>query len=277
MPDPGIDLACCWEYGETEPTEGLKRLKSLGFEGIELWPRFLEPDGAPQAWRQALSDTGVRCAQLCPYFDFVSGPEKIEESRRQLEQFLEYSRLLSCSRLRVFTGPVPLDRAVGASRATEAQWSAAIQSLQQFCDRALDEGVELCLECHEGMLMEDSEGALRLLTGVNRPNLTTNLQIPLLNEDWKTSVRNLGATTTHLHVHNWYGEPGDFGQSLTSLSEGSFDWQPVLTELVNKMGRRVCVSIEHLTHGGRDDPWRTAVRDGPFLTKLRKRVLGSPP
>ncbi len=50
-------------------------------------------------------------------------------------------------------------------------------------------GVELCLECHGGSLMEDSPSTERLLGLVDRRNLTVNLQFPLEGEPWDASAR----------------------------------------------------------------------------------------
>ena len=269
MKEPGIDLAFCWDFSDCSPEQGLRRLKEYGFEGVELWPRWIETFGA-DAWGEALRLTGMQCFQLCPYFDFVHGPEEIRQSRLELDRFLGYARTIGSRRLRVFTGPVPLDRAVDSRQAGPEQWQHAIAALQEYCDLAAADGVELCLECHEGMLMDTSEGALRLLKGVDRPNLTANLQIPLRDEDWRETVESLGPYTSHIHMHNWHGEW--LMSNLTFISEGDFDWTPLLRLLTQQHHRRVCLSIEHPRHTGKDDSWETARRDGPYLNALRQSL-----
>ena len=272
---PGIDIAYCWDLPES-PGDGLPRLRDYGFDGVELWPGAIEAHPLAD-WRKALDDCEMRCFQLCPYFDFVHGAQSLSRSRAELDRFLEYARALDCSRLRVFTGPTAGGDAVGGSQATPEQWSSAIAGLREFCDIAAKDGVELCLECHEGMLMEDSAGALRLLSGVKRENLTTNLQIPLHREEWRVSVDALGRFTTHMHIHNWAdsASAGNFGGELTYISEGYFDWHPVLDALVRGHGRNLCLGVEHSRHGGKHESWETIRRDGPFLVGLRERVLGS--
>jgi sugar phosphate isomerase/epimerase len=267
---PGIDLAYCFDFADTEPEPALHRLKSYGFQGIELWPRWIESFGIDR-WSLALRETGMTCFQLCPYFDFVHGDEGIDASRAELRRFLEYAEIVECRRLRAFTGPVAPDRAVGAAQATPEQWASAIAGLRDFCDAAAPRGVELCLECHEGMLTETSAGALRLIEGVGRPNLTTNLQLPLQDEGWEDSIAALGRYTTHLHLHNWIGPM--VLENSTFLSAGEFDWEPALRRLARDWGRRVCVSLEHSTHCRKHDSWETAERDGPFLRALRQRVM----
>lgn len=267
MSIPRIDLSFCWGFPADTPESGLPRLREAGFEGIELWPDMLTKFGTDR-WAEALTAQGLRCFQLCPYFNFVHGPGPIEESWRKLEEFRQAARRLDCRRLRVFTGPPWGAGVIGARDATAAQWADAIQCLREFCEAAPE--IEFCLECHAGSLMEDSVSAIRLLTSVARANLTTNLQLPLCNEDWRVSLAALTTYTTHIHIHNWTRGLGD--GELTFLAEGAFDWRPVVQQLL-KHGRSVCLSVEHVNHGGRHDPWETARRDGQFLQTLRRELM----
>ena len=266
-----VRISFCWVFSDdVTPEEGLRRLRHLGFEGIELWPASLDAFG-PDRWAAALRQSGMRCFQLCPYFDFVHGEERIESSRRMLREYLAAARVVDCQRLRVFTGPPWGEGIVGAHEASEDQWQAGIRGLQGFCDEAARDGVDLCLECHEGSLMEDAPSALRLLQGVNRPNLTVNLQLPMRDEDWSVSLEALAHYTTHIHIHNWTRELGS--GELTSLGQGHFDWFPVVRYLTQSAGRQVCLSVEHGNHSRGHDPWETAAQDGPFLNRLRDRLL----
>jgi sugar phosphate isomerase/epimerase len=268
---PGVDIGFCWIFKDTAPLEGLQRLKAFGFEGIELWPDALKQYGV-EAWKKALAATGMRCLQLCPYFNFMGGETTMTASRKMFEEYMAYAAALDCYRLRVFTGPPWGEGVVGGSEATPQQWLDAITGLREFCDGALSSGVELCLECHEGSLMENGPLALRLIHAVDRPNLTVNLQLPLLNEDWKQSLDLLAHRTTHIHIHNWTESLGR--GDLVYLEEGKFDWLPVVDRLVTEYGRRVCLSVEHGDHYGRHDAWETARRDGPYLQSLKRVVQG---
>jgi sugar phosphate isomerase/epimerase len=198
---PLIHLGFCWVFGAEDPLLALERLRACGFEGIELWPRDLRRHG-PEKWAAALTATGMQCFQLCPYFNFVHGAEKQRESGAILDEFLSAAQVLNCTRLRAFTEPPWGEGVVGAAAATEEQWQAAICGLREYCDEAGPD-VEICLECHAGSLMENSAGALRVLREVQRPNLTVNLQLPLLGEEVTTSIAALGRYTTHIHIHNW--------------------------------------------------------------------------
>jgi len=265
-----IDLGFCWAFGPSSlPEEELPYLRECGFDGIELWPQALEQFGV-ERWGRTLRSEGMRALQLCPYFNFVAGPEKIAGSRTMFLQYLEMARELDCSRLRVFTGPPWGEGVVGAAEATEAQWAAAIENLADYAEIAGKSGVELCLECHEGSLMEDAPSALRLLRAVDHPALTANLQLPLLNETWEKSVERLGPLTSHIHIHNW--KEGLGLGDLTYLGEGAFDWLPVLRRLVIDFDRKLCLSVEHPDHGGSSTLRETARRDGATLRDWRRQA-----
>jgi sugar phosphate isomerase/epimerase len=261
-----IEIGFCWPFSDANPAENLRRLRDFGFDGIELWPDRLKEVGTA-GWAAALQASGLRALQLCPYFNFMGGEATLLRSREILTEFLQSARELNCSRLRVFTGPPWGEGVVGARQASDRQWQDAISGLREFCDRAAVDKVELCLECHEGSLMEDSPSTLRLLDAVNRPNLTTNLQLPLVGETWEQSMAALAATTTHIHIHNWTRALGD--GDLTFLEEGAFDWAPVVRGLTDKRRDSLTLSVEHADHGQRDDPWETARRDGAYLGRLR--------
>jgi sugar phosphate isomerase/epimerase len=261
-----LSVGFCWNFpDEVQPEEGLPRLRDLGFEGIELWPDRLTRFGI-ERWASSLRHSGMHCFQLCPYFDFVHGAESSEQSFAQLGQYLDHALRLDCHRLRVFTGPPWGKGIVGGREATVDQWNSAIISLRRCCEKAERTQTELCLECHEGSLMENGTYALRLIDEVRHPLLTLNLQLPLADEPWPESVRKLGPYTTHIHIHNWTEGLGR--GELTYLADGAFNWRSALQALA-PYGRSVCLSVEHPDHGGKHCPWETAQRDGPYLQQLK--------
>lgn len=261
-----VTIAFCWCFGpEVTPEDGCRKLADYGFEAVELWPEALARFGV-RRWAAALQLSGLRCAQLCPYFDVVRGNHAAVASMAQLAGFLALAEALQCPRLRTFTGPPWGDEVVGPAHATDAQWHSAGEQLARLCDLAALHGVELCLECHEGSLMEDSASTRKLLNLVNRDNLTVNLQFPLVGETWQHSVEHLGPQTVHLHMHDWSDHPGG---TLTNLGRGIFPWLAVMHALLAHAPRALVWSVEHADHHGRSDPWTTAAHDGPWLRTLR--------
>jgi sugar phosphate isomerase/epimerase len=269
---PRITLAACWsgQHNALPPEEGLPRIRDAGFTAIEIWSQDLRRWGVPR-WKAALVSSDLGCAQLCPYLDVVHGPSAIEMGRWVLEAMLAAGSELGCRRIRVFTGP-PWGRwTVGPAQADEQRWREAADGLAEYCDTA-GPGTELCLECHDGSLMQDAASARRLIDLVARPNLTVNLQLPFAGEDPLASAEALAPWTTHVHIHAY--EQGWSGP-LTWLSSASTNWEGPLRTLLRLGGRDLCLSVEHPDHGSGHDAWETLRRDGPWLHGLSLRLLSS--
>lgn len=251
-----------WEMREM-PAQ-FARLKGMGYDGIELWSVNLEKLDID--WlADVFAESGLACAQICPYFDFVHGQEKWDETMRIAERYLDWARRLGKPLVRVFTGP-----GVGPSDATPEQWEATFAGLRRICDMAAPDGIRLAMECHGGSLMEDSPSTLRLIEGVGRDNLGVNLQLPLKNghESVDTSIEQLGRYTWHMHAHNYTNV---LEWELRTLGDGVLDYHSLLTRLIGH-GFSGYVSIEHAHHEGKRDPWEVAGIEGAYLTGLRERL-----
>lgn len=268
-------IGFCYIWGENDdPRPIFTRLKSLGYDGIELWDHTLNQRDF-QYWKQLFDETGIACAQLCPYFNFVDGQDLWDESMRVAERYINWSLQLGNPIIRVFTGKPWGDGVVGPDDATQEQWDAAIRGLQRICDMAAPHDIRFALECHMGSLMEDTPNTLRLLNGVNRPNLGLNLQLPLKDgrEDVQTSLDSLGRYTWHMHSHNYSKLVG--GEQVY-LSDGVMDYTSILTQLLTAGGfSGGYVSIEHGTYNGTRNPWEVAEHEAAYLIDLRKQLTAS--
>lgn len=265
-------IGFCYPLGQDPVVlrDDLVRLQQFGYDGVEFWEQMLRRVEIAHV-ADALVDANLACAQLCPYFNFVDGQELWDHSMRLAEEYLTWAEQLPGQPLiRVFTGKPWGQGVVGPAEATPAQWEAAIAGLQRICDMAAPRGIRLALECHTGSLMEDAPSALRLLQGVDRPNLGTNLQLPLADgrESVEISLRELGRFTIHMHAHNYT----TFLNGIqVPLGEGVLDYHAILTTLLRD-GFCGYVSIEHADYGGTRDPWVVAEHEGRFLQALRRRL-----
>lgn len=264
-----IKASFCYVFQPAEVDEAVARLAGLGYDGIEFWQQIIETMPVPRL-KSALTANGIACSQVCPYFDFVSGKEKWDATIEMGKRYIDIALELGSTLIRVFTGPRSGSGA--GSIATEVQWNAAIEGLQVLCDLALPHNIRFALECHEGMLMEDSPTALRLLNGVGRSNLGANPQVPLKDEGPMYSLEQLAPFTIHMHSHNWIeyaSEP--HGTRMTCLEDGVLDYYAI-AELLMRNGFDGYLSIEHANHGGKDDSWDTAKREASFFSKLKKHT-----
>lgn len=260
----------CYSWEADEAAYYFSRLKTLGYDGVELWQQVIEALPFSQ-WEDIFAETEIACAQLCPYFNFVDGVQLWDESMLLAKKYIDYSVRLGNPLIRVFTGKPWGNDVVGPDIATEAQWQAATSGLQTICDMALPYGVRFALECHTGSLMEDTPNTLRLLQGVARPNLGVNLQLPLKNglEPIEYTIKHLGQYCMHMHAHN-YSNITDMG-NLLPLEEGVMRYPDILSRLL-EMGFDGYVSIEHPTHHGKRDAWEIAVIEAEYLLRLRRNI-----
>lgn len=232
-----------------------RKLKELGYDGVELWDQYLSVTTVENV-RKDICSLGLEIAQLCPYFDVTGTKETLEQTYRIAEKYINMAHQLNCRHIRVFTG------SVSASQATEAQFEQAAVALQTICDMAPD--LLFVMELHDGSMVETADATEKMLNAVNRENLRVNLQVPLADgEDPFTSAERLGEKTVHLHAHNWNG----VFENLTYLSDGDYDFKKFISILRSK-GFDGYVSIEHGDHYGRHDPFEVAEHEAVYLKKL---------
>ncbi len=256
-----IKSAFCWAFGLDSLREKLLRLQREGqFDGVEFWHNVVW-DVDKARLKDYLEEAGLACAQLCPYFEFTEGNAAWLRSIELGREYLQISRQLGNPLIRVFTGHVR------DTEATPDQWRAAVNGLQTLCDEAYDHGIRFCLEIGHG-LMYSSASVLRLLEGVNRANLGVNIQICLPGEDPWYTLEQLGPHAIHMHAHNWVGRLG--GTEINWLDSGLLDYEAFLSKLL-AYGYDGYVSVEHVDHHGKHDPWVTASVDGRFLTRLKEQ------
>lgn len=262
----------CYVFGLDDLESALSRLVELGYDGVEFWDGLLKE--VDRRWgidylTELLRRNGLACAQICPYFDFVGGPDAYAESIGVGERYIEWAIVLGRPLIRVLTGKLSEKEMVSSDRATAEQWDAAVRGIRHLCDLAAPHGIRLALECHRGTLMDRSDSTLRLLTEVNRLNLGVNLQVPLEGEAPRYSLERLGRQTVHMHAHNWVMRSGRI--QLTFLAEGALDYAQFLKRLL-AFGFDGFVSIEHPDHLGRHDPWETAEVEARYLTALKREL-----
>ncbi|HEY3398869.1 MAG TPA: sugar phosphate isomerase/epimerase family protein [Armatimonadota bacterium] len=259
-----IKSAFCYVFGLDNLREKILRVKAEGdFDGIEFWHNIVR-DADKDRLREYCDEAGLAIAQVCPYFDFTAGPAECDRTLELGRAYIQIAQTLGNPLIRVFTGHVK------DTDATPEQWQAAFSGLQTLCDEAADFGVRFCLEIGHG-LMFSSASVLRLLEGVDRPNLGVNIQVLLEGEDLWYTLEQLGPYAIHMHAHNWVGRLG--GHELTFLGSGLLDYEEFLTKLLGH-GYDGYISSEHVDHYAKHDPWVTAAVDGRTLAALKKKLNG---
>jgi sugar phosphate isomerase/epimerase len=265
-------LAFCYVFESDQLDRRLAEIKAAGYQGVEFWQRLIEELGI-EPINQACRAQGVEVAQLCPYFNWVDGPEAIAATRELVKTYVAHARLTGCRHIRAFTGKPWGGPTVGPDQASPEQWRAAIDGLREACDWAAPYDLRIVLECHAGSLMEDTPSTLRLLEGVDRDNLRLNLQLPLGNgrEDVDETISALGAYCVHMHIHNYTALPDG---KMTDLETGCLDYHSVLGRLI-EMGFDGWVSVEHAGSYPGQTAEEAMRKQGAYLVRLRRELYAS--
>jgi 3-dehydroshikimate dehydratase len=237
------------------------RLAELGYHGVEIWQRQIEQNRWPLL-RAAVADAGLRVAQLCPYFDLVNGPEKIEASVKLAETYVKLA--VECpgepALVRVFTGPLQGPGRVASAQCSQEVWAQAVAAMRRICQLGRPHGVRFALETHHGTLVDTSASIVQFIGDVAADNLGANLQVPLEGEpDPIESARKVGPHVIHLHANNHRDGKGTF------LADGEYDFAAFVRAVRAAGPFDGYVSIEHAYH---HPLWQTAVVEAGYLSAL---------
>ena len=159
---------------ETPLTELPALVASLGYRYIELSPRedfipfFRHPrvDTATiKAFRRALDDAGVEVVSLLPLFRW-SGPDEDERQAavRYWKRSIEIAVELGVERMNSEFNGRPENPSI-----SEARFWRSMEELLPVFER---EGVHLALEPHPDDFIEDGLEAVRMIRGINSPNVS---------------------------------------------------------------------------------------------------------
>ncbi len=166
----------------------LKKVRSMGFDGIELGiPEAAGADVSEKAARnlaQELRDAGVPCVVIRGGGGMHS-PRVAARNRAALETAVKVAGWMGAEVVNttVLTSPVPTMPGAnvgevvsqGSSRdASQADYEATSKGLAEIADRAAGVGVQISIEVHQLSIADNSWSALHLLEMIDRPNVGIN-------------------------------------------------------------------------------------------------------
>ena len=191
-------------------------VRDLGYDAIELSPR---PDFIPffqhprigssgiRAFREALAGAGVEVVSVLPLFRW-SGPEESERQAaiRYWKRAIAVTSELGCKRMTSeFNGRPEV------AAASEAQFWRSMEELLPIFER---EGVELALEAHPDDFIEDGNGAVDLIRGIDSPLVSYVYCAPHtfhLGGDILGMLRHAGGLVTQVHLADCFDHRASSG------------------------------------------------------------------
>jgi len=175
---PGRDVRAGW----------LKKVRSLGFDGLELSNAAV---GGPNAGadqirelRSELADHGLPCLCVRGGGGFAN-PRSIRGNRKKLEEAIHFAAQIGSPVMNTTVGSSVVTSipgnftgeptSQGSSRdAHQSDYEVTAAAFRELAKIAADEGVEISIEVHQHSIVDNSWSALHLLDMIDRPNVGIN-------------------------------------------------------------------------------------------------------
>lgn len=223
-----------------------RRAAEMGFEGIELGPRWLDfhqlSELELRRLRGEIEEAGLVVSGLnLDRHLFTRGP-RAEELAARVERSVAVAAALGAGLVGV---ALSLPRAPGETAQPlrgddvgDEEWGRAVVGVRRLAERAAGAGLALSLELHDDGLLDTPERCLRMLEAVALPNVGLNPDLgnicrdPQRPGDWRRALALLGP-----HANNWHLKNYRDGRPIPLWSEdGEIDYREALTAMEDYRG-----------------------------------------
>ena len=141
-------------------------------------------------------ETGIKCSSYGTYFRFM------KDDPEELRGYIKAAKILGTDILRLWCGTK------GSKDMTSEELEDLYKDAEKAAKIAEENGVKLCMECHNDTLTDWKEPALALMQRVNSPAFRMYWQ-PNQHRSLEENIayaKMLAPYTEHLHVFNWAGD-----------------------------------------------------------------------
>lgn len=158
---------------------------------------------------------GIECCSYGTYFRL--GKDKPEE----ILPYIRAAKILGTNILRLWCGTK------GSAEYTENELDQLYADCAKVAKIAEENGVKVCMECHNYTVTDTKESALALMKAVNSPAFRMYYQPNQFRSEEENIalVRLLAPYIEHVHVFNWEGT------NMYPLMEGVDIWKQYLAQL----------------------------------------------
>lgn len=196
---------------------------------------------------QKTQDAGLKVSSYGSYYRVGIDPVG------DFETVLATAKALGAPLIRVWCGNK------GSAETTEQEAAAYINQLRQMCELAWKQNVFVACEYHNGTYNDNSECALKLINGVDMPNLKTYWQTIDYNEKDMNALIALKKHIAVAHVFTW-----DKNYNRFPLEKKGKLWQEYINELKDE-------SVNFIMEFVKNDSEKQFLKDAKFLEKLVER------
>jgi sugar phosphate isomerase/epimerase len=186
---------CSISFRKHTPEEILRAMKDAGLSVIEWGSDVHCPPEKAEALARLQKQYSVACCSYGTYFRLGVTPIC------ELGQYIKAAKALGTDVLRLWCGNK------NSEDYTESEKKALFSACKASAEIAGEEGVTLCMECHNNTYTNTKESALELMQAVNAPAFRMYWQpSQFRSEEENIEYANLIAKhTVNIHVFNWKG------------------------------------------------------------------------
>lgn len=190
--------------------------KQAGLKGIEWGSDVHVPVGQLDYAAEVGNKTRAAGLEVFSYGAYLNVGEE------GFEDIAKTALALGCRTIRIWP-PKP-----STKKATDEDFEKAIDALKEIAATANQYGVTVCMEWHNGRLNDCAESSLRMLKGVNEPNIRTYWQPIYTYPDNIEHIRAMAGFIENVHVYNWiYEKP----VIRLPLAANRADWEKYIDAL----------------------------------------------
>jgi sugar phosphate isomerase/epimerase len=205
-----MKTCCCTvacKTGQWTPEQIIDLAAGLGFDGVELWGRFLE-DASDERLREIRThcdSAGLSVPLISPYMGFFDlGKSNYHEMVDECRKFLGISGKMGVKQVRSFAGFVS---EITSESCDDANWAYAINGFMEYAALAEQAGVDILLETHTRSLVDCVQSIEKLLEAVPSRRLRLNFQlddmVSLSKMEPEEIWSRLGSRVAHFHYRCW--------------------------------------------------------------------------
>ena len=187
---------CSISFRKHTPEEILRAMKEVGLSVIEWGSDVHCPPEKAEEIAALQTRYGIECCSYGTYFRLGVTPIC------ELEKHIKAAKILGTDVLRLWCGDKD------SQDYTESEKKALFSACKAAAEIAEEEGVTLCMECHNWTYTNTKESAYELMQAVNSPAFCMYWQPNQFRSEEENIeyAKLIAKYTVNIHVFNWKGE-----------------------------------------------------------------------
>lgn len=260
---------CTIAFSRETIEKAIEDISLCGAEVIEIWSKpahiqYPVDDGRIREIKNFAIDKNIEIVALGSY---LNGIDRIynNDTEVTIDSEIKIARLLGAKIIRIWAGNKE------SAKCPEEEARIVIKSIQEYSEKARDNGITLVLERHCGTLTHGWwDAPLKILEMIDRGNCKLNYQVPFPAEKGeyekfcKEDFEKLLPLSAHCHLQN-YRDSKDFN-SRCILSEGLIDYRS-FSKIARSCGYNGAFMIEFIPPGQNTDALALLSKDIDFIKK----------